>query len=75
METEERDEDEVIHPPMKWSRRRGRPDEVRDPSDVIKDKRLPTSMLKKPVSERTGMKSRTPTGGIMCDVEEGQTEE
>jgi hypothetical protein len=74
METEERDEDDVVHPPMKWSRRQERSDEIRNPSDVLDDKRLPSSLLKKPVSERLGMKSKIPSCGMKDDVEEGQQE-
>lgn len=51
METEERDEDDVVHPPMKWSRKEGRPDHRFNDTDVVTDKRLPKSVLKKGVSK------------------------
>ena len=51
METEEMDEDDVVHPPMNWSRKKGRSDRRFNDTDVIKDKRLPISVMKKGVSK------------------------
>lgn len=45
-DTEERDEDNIVHPQLPWSK----------------------------IHERSGMKSRIPSGGIKDDVEQGQSE-
>ena len=50
-ETEERDEDNIVHPPLNWSdKRKGGVDKMKS-IDVLGDKRLPVSALKKGVSK------------------------
>jgi len=74
-ETEERDEDNIEHPSMKWSRARKQKSGVdkMDNIDVMNDKRLPADTRMK-IGERTGMMSKNPTCGEKVDVEEGQGE-
>lgn len=75
MDTEERDEDNIVHPSMKWSTaRKGTSgvDQLKS-ADILDDPRL-IKNTRKAIDEKTGMKSRVPSAGLATDVEEGQTE-
>jgi len=70
-ETEERDEDDVINPTLKWAKNNKHAGVDRLKTvDVDNDKRLPSNHDMK--IEETGMASRIPSRGLKGDTEEGQ---